>query len=114
MGRVSARDGKGLLLSPENAWLGDKNMSLDEVRSQGLRQWNMDMNVEYQYETFNGMPVYYGGEMYDSEDSDEYDPLEMARAACVADCDFDVPEGMESMTYTRRRPDGGEARIVGG
>ena len=56
MGRASARDGNGLLLSPENAWLGDKDMSLDEVRSEGLRQWNMDMDVEYQYETFNGLP----------------------------------------------------------
>ena len=111
MGRVSARDGNGLLLSPENAWLGDKDMSLDEVRSEGLWQWNMDMDVEYQYEKFNGLPVYYGGDMCDSEDSEEYDPLEMARAA---NYDFDVPEGMEFMTYTRRRLDGGEARIVGG
>ena len=69
---------------------------------------------KYQYETFNGLPVYYGGDMYDSEDSEEYDPLEMARAACVEDYDFNVPEGMELMTYTRCRPDGGEARIVGG
>ena len=83
--------------------VGDKDMSLDEVRSEGLWQWNMDMDVEYQYETFNGLPVYYGRDMYDSEDSEEYDPLEMARAACVADCEFD----------TRRCPDGGEARIVG-
>ena len=44
-------------------------MSLDEVRLEGLRRWNMDMDVEYQYETFNGLPVYYGGDMYDSEDS---------------------------------------------
>ena len=65
MGRVSACDGNGLLLSPENAWLGDKDMSLDEVRSEGLRRWNMDMDVEYQYETFNGLPVYYGGDMYE-------------------------------------------------
>ena len=79
MGRVSARDVNGLLLSPENACLGDKEMSLDEVRSEGLRQWNMDMDVEYQYETINGLPVYYGGDMYDSEDPEEYDPLEMAR-----------------------------------
>ena len=50
--------------------------------------------------------------MYDSEDSEEYDPLEMARAAYVEDYNFDVPEGMELMTYTRRRPDGGEARGV--
>ena len=38
----------------------------------------------------------------------------MARAACVVNYDFDNPEGIESMTYTRCRPDGGEARIVGG
>ena len=75
-------------------------MSLDEVRSEGLRQWNMDMDVEYQYETFNGLPVYYGGDMYDSEDMEEYDPLEMAHVAYVEDYNFDVPEGMELMTYT--------------
>ena len=73
MGRVSARDVNGLLSSPENACLNDKEMSLDEVRSERLRQWSMDMDVEYQYETFNGLPVYYGGDMYDSEDSEEYD-----------------------------------------
>ena len=50
--------------------------------------------------------------MYDSEDSEEYDPLEVARAAYVEDYNFDVPEGMELMTYTRRRPEGGEARDV--
>ena len=38
MGRVSARDGNGLLLPPDNAWLGDKVMSLDEVRLEGLRR----------------------------------------------------------------------------
>ena len=112
MVRVSACDVNGLLLSQENACLGDMEMSLDEVRLEGLRQWNMDMDVEYQYETFDGLPVYYGGDMYDSEDSEEYDPLEMARSAYVEDYNFDVPEGMELMTYTRSRPDGGEARIV--
>ena len=39
--------------------------------------------MEYGYETFNGLPVYYGGDMYDAEDPEEYDPLEMARAAYV-------------------------------
>ena len=68
-------------------------MSLNEVHSEGLRQWNMNMDVEYQYETLNGLPVYYGGDMYDSEDSEEYDPLEMACTACVEDYDFDVPRG---------------------
>ena len=40
------------------------------------------MDIEYQYETFNGLPVYYGGDMYDSEDSEEDDPLERARVVC--------------------------------
>ena len=53
MGRVSAHDVNGLLLSPENVFFGDQEMPLDEVRSEGLRQWNMDMDVEYQHETFN-------------------------------------------------------------
>ena len=87
-------------------------MSLDEVRSEGLRQWNMDMDVEYQYETFNGLPVYYCGDRYDSEELEEYDSLEMACAAYAEDFNFDVPEGMELMTYTRSRPDGGETRGV--
>ena len=91
----------GRLLSPEHANLSDTEMSLDQVRSEGLRQWNMDMDVEYQYETFNGLPVYYGEDMYDSEDMEEYDPVETARAAYVEDYNFDVPEGMELMTYNR-------------
>ena len=50
--------------------------------------------------------------MYDAEDPEEYDPLEMARAAYVEDYNFDVPEGMELMTYTRHRPDEGSTRGV--
>ena len=38
----------------------------------------------------------------------------MARAAYVEDYNFDVPEGMELMTYTRHRPDGGDTRGGGG
>ena len=59
------------------------------------------MDIEYQYETFNGLPVYYGGNMYDLEDSED-DPLERARTAYVEDYNFDVPEGMELMAYNRR------------
>ena len=70
MGHVSAPDVNGLLLSPENGLFEDQEMPLDEVRSEGLRQWNMDMDVEYQYETFNCLPVYYGGDVYDAEDTE--------------------------------------------
>ena len=62
------------------------NMDVDE--------WNMDMDVECQYETINDLPVYYGGDMYDSEGTEEFDP--------------DVQEGMDLITYTHSRPDGGE------
>ena len=92
MRSMSSCDVNGRLLSPEYASLSDTEMSLDQVRSEGLRQWNMDMDVEYQYETFNGLPMYYSGDMYDSEDPEEYDPFEMARAAYVEDNNF-VPEG---------------------
>ena len=56
-----------------------------------------------QFETINGMPVYYGGDLYDSEDSDWDDPYDIASAAYVEDYNFDVPEGMELMVYQRRR-----------
>ena len=104
MGCVSACDGNGLLLSPENACLGDKEMSLDKVRSEGLRQWNMDKDVEFQFETFKGLPMYYGGDMFDSEYSEEYNPLWHARRVWRI--------MILMLTYTRLRPDGGEARIV--
>ena len=110
-GRVSAVSINGLILPPEEDCLSGKEMSLDDVSSEGLRQWNMDMDVEYQYETLNGLPVYYGGDMYDYEDSED-DPLERAHAVYVVDYNFDVLEGMELMAYNQRRPDGGEARSV--
>ena len=94
MGRVPGRDENGMMLSPVEACCGDKELSMDEVRSEGLRQWNMNMEVEYQYETFNCLPVYYGGDLCDSEELEEYGPLELALR------NFDAPEGMELMTYT--------------
>ena len=98
MGNRSSREINDQLLSPEYANLSDAQIFLDQVRSEGLRQWNMDMDVEYQYETFNSMPVYYGGDLYDSEDMEEFDP--------------DVQEGMDFRTYTHSRPDGRETLSV--
>ena len=48
MGYMSSRDVNGRLFSPEFASLSDTEISLDQVRLEGLRQWNMDMDVEYQ------------------------------------------------------------------
>ena len=49
----------------------DSDISLDKLRSEGWWRWNTDMEIEYQYETFNGLPVYYGGDRYDSDDSED-------------------------------------------
>ena len=59
---------------------------------------NMDGDIEDQYETFNGMPVYYGGDLYDSDWDDPY-----ALASDVRDYDFDVPEGMDLMVHLHSR-----------
>ena len=47
--------------------------------------------------------MYYGGDLYDSEDSDWDDPYEIASAAYVEDYNFDVPERMDLMVHERRR-----------
>ena len=56
------------------------------------------MDIEYQYETFNGLPVYYGGDRYDSDDSEEFFP--------------DAPEEMNNMMWNQSRPDGGDNNSV--
>ena len=70
-----------------------------------------DRDILDQYETFNGLPVYYGGDMYDSEDSEWDDPYALASAAYVEDYNFDVPEGMDLMVHRQSQiPDGSEAQ----
>ena len=72
------------------------------LQATGFQRWNMDGDVQDQYETFNGMPVYYGGDLYhseDSEDSDWDDPFALASAAYVEYYNFDVPEGMDLMVH---------------
>ena len=49
------------------------------------------------------MPVYYGGDLYDSEDSDWNDPYALASVAYVEDYNFDVPEGMDLMVHRHSR-----------
>ena len=94
MGYRSSHEINDQLLSPKDANLSDAGIFLDQVRSEGLRQWNMAMDVEYQNEIFNRLPVYYGGDLYDTEDTDEFDP--------------DVQERVDFLNYTHSHPDGGE------
>ena len=57
---------------------------------------------------FNGLPVYYGGDLCDSKELEEYGTLDLAHASYD---NFDAPERMDLMTcssYTHSRRDGGE------
>ena len=75
VGRVAWSSADGRLLTGDG--------SSDGGITTGFQRWNTDGDVEDQYETCNGMPVYYGGDLYDSEDSDWDDPYTFASAAYV-------------------------------
>ena len=95
-------------LSPEELRLGAGDVDTDENITAGFQRWNTDRDILDQYETFNGMPVYYGGDMYDSEDSDWDDPCALAG---VEDYNFDVPEGLDLVVHSRSRtPDSLDAQ----
>ena len=60
-------------------------------RWRGCRVWNHSSS-----RFLVCLPVYYGGDVYDAEDTEEYDPLEMARAAYEEGYNFDVPDDLHS------------------
>ena len=74
-------------------------MCIVDIHTEGFQCWNTDRDILDQYETFNGLPVFYGSDMYDSEDSEWDDPYTLASAAY----NFDVPEGMYLMVHRRSR-----------
>ena len=76
----------------------EADISMDQLRSEGLRRWNTDMDIECQYETFNGLPVFYGGDRYDSVNTEEFIP--------------NAPNEMEFMTCTQRRLDDEDNRSL--
>ena len=56
-------------------------------------------------------PVYYGGDLFDSEDSERDDPYALASAVYVEDYNYDVPEGMDLMVHHRSQiSDGSETQ----
>ena len=69
----------------------DADISMDQLRSEGLRRWNTDVDIEYKYKTFNGLSVYYGGDRYDSDGTEELIP--------------NARDEMEYMTCTQLRLD---------
>ena len=70
-----------------------------------------EWDIRAQFETINGIPVYYGGDMCDSDYSDWDDPYDIASGEYVEDYNFDVSEGMELMVHVRcRGPYGSDIR----
>ena len=61
------------------------------------------------FETIDGMTVYYGSNLCDSDESDWDDPYDIASAEYVEQYNFDVAEGMDLMVFERcRGPYGSE------
>ena len=89
-----------MALSPTDGRLRAGDVNTDGNITTGLQYWNTE------YETINGMPVYYGGALYESEDSDWDDPYALASAAYVENYYFDFPDGMDLMVHHHsRNPD---------
>ena len=55
----------------------------------------------YQCEIVDGVTVYYGGNLCDSDGSDWEDPYDIASQQYVVDYNFDVPEGLDLMVFER-------------
>ena len=71
---------------PVEYYLSDREMCHNDVNSEGFRYCNTDMDVMNQYETFNGLLVYYGGDMDDCENrmDDTVDMVPMCQTvSCV-------------------------------
>ena len=57
----------------------------------------------YRCETIDGMTVYYGSDLCDSDDSDSDDPYDIVSEEYVDQYNFDVPEGMDLIVFERGR-----------
>ena len=58
-----------------------------------------EWDIRNDFETIDGMHVYYGGDLYDSDESDWEDPYDIACAEYVEQYNFDALEGMELKVF---------------
>ena len=86
------------LFTVVNLWAGS---TVSDVSSNGGDDGE-DWDSGYQREIIYGVTVYYGGDLCDSDDSEESDwedPEDVARREYVEDYNFDLLEGMEPMVF---------------
>ena len=55
----------------------------------------VEWDIRNEFETIDGMPVYYGGDLCDSDDSEWDDPWDLAYKEHVDRYSFDALDGME-------------------
>ena len=63
----------------------------------------VEWDIRDQFETIDGMPVYYGGDLCDSHESEWDDPYDIACAEYVENYNFDALEGMQLKIFNRWR-----------
>ena len=87
--------------------------TLTDVSTNGVDDCE-DWDSGYQLEIIDGVTVYYGGDLCDSEDSEESDwedPEDVARREYVDDYNLDLLEDMEPMVFV---PGGNRLDSIGG
>ena len=72
-----------------------------------------EWDIRNEFETVDGMPVYYGGDLYDSDESDWEDPCDLVYAEYANRYNFDAPEGMELKDFERLQGPDGTVMMVG-
>ena len=81
-------------------------LGLDTVRRREEAPMNCDdecaeWDIHNEFETIDGMPVNYGGDLCESDVSEWVDPWDLAYAEYVDQYNFDAPEGMELKVFQR-------------
>ena len=89
----------------------------DTVRRREEAPMNCDdqcaeWDIRNEFETIDGMPVYYGGGLCDSDGSEWDDPWDLAYAEYVDQYNFDAREGMELKVFQRLKAVNEQAMIV--
>ena len=108
---VSQQDEDSDILTSECDGNDSDICNLLDVQSeteQGVDAWD----AGFQHEIIDGVTVYYGGYLDESEDSEWEDPEETRRREIVENANFDLLEGMEPMVFVPT-PRGDRGRFKG-
>ena len=72
-----------------------------------------EWDIRNKFETIDGMPVYYGGDLCNSDDWEWEDPCNLAHAEYVDQYNFDALDGVELKVFERLKAVDEPAMMVG-